>query len=52
METYTWDVLPAALRLPIGDHLVREYAWTLGALAERGLADPTLARQCAQAAGA
>lgn len=38
METYTWEVLPAALRLPIGDQLVREYAWTLGALAERGLA--------------
>lgn len=39
METYTWEVLPPALRLPIGDQLVREYAWTLNALAERGLAD-------------
>lgn len=38
METYTWEVLPAALRLPIGDQLVREYEWTLGALAARGLA--------------
>ncbi|MEO6569455.1 MAG: hypothetical protein ABIO94_11885, partial [Opitutaceae bacterium] len=38
METYTWEVLPAALRLPIGDQLVREYEWTLGALAQRGLA--------------
>jgi hypothetical protein len=43
METYTWEVLPAALRLPIEDQLVREYAWTLGALAERGLADAALA---------
>ena len=26
METYTWEVLPTALRLPIEDQLVREYA--------------------------
>lgn len=39
METYTWEVLPAAWRLPIGEQLVHEYAWTLGALAQRGLAD-------------
>jgi hypothetical protein len=45
METYTWEVLPPALRLPIEDQLVREYAWTLGALAERGLADAGLAAQ-------
>lgn len=38
METYTWEVLPPALRLPIEDQLVREYEWTLGALGERGLA--------------
>ncbi len=38
METYTWEVLPSALRLPIEDQLVREYAWTLGALRERRLA--------------
>lgn len=38
METYTWEVLPPALRLPIEDQLVREYEWTLGALRERGLA--------------
>jgi hypothetical protein len=50
METYTWEVLPPALRLPIEDQLVREYAWTLGALAERGLADPGLAAQCAREA--
>jgi hypothetical protein len=51
METYTWEVLPAAMRLPIEDQLVREYAWTLGALAERGFADPALAAQCAREAG-
>ena len=33
-----WEVLPPALRLPIGDQLVREYEWTLGALSQRGLA--------------
>ena len=38
METYTWEVLPPTLRLPIEDQLVREYEWTLAALAERGLA--------------
>ncbi len=43
METYTWEVLPAPLRLGIQEQLVREYAWTLRALAERGLADETLA---------
>ena len=43
METYTWEVLPPALRLGIEDQLVREYAWTLEALAQRGLADPALA---------
>lgn len=36
METYTWEVLPAALRLPIEDQLVKEYEWTLAALAQRG----------------
>ncbi len=38
METYTWEVLPPALRLPIEEQLVREYEWTLGELAARGLA--------------
>ncbi len=38
METYTWEVLPLALRLPIEEQLVREYEWTLAALAARGLA--------------
>ena len=52
METYTWEVLPPTLRLPIEDQLVREYAWTLGALAERGFAEPALATQCAREAAA
>lgn len=39
METYTWEVLPPAVRLPIEEQLAREYAWTLDALAQRGLAD-------------
>lgn len=43
METYTWEVLPATMRLPIEDQLVREYAWTLEALAQRGLAEPGVA---------
>jgi sugar phosphate isomerase/epimerase len=38
METYTWEVLPPALRLPIEDQLVLEYEWTLAALAARELA--------------
>ena len=39
METYTWEVLPQPLRLPIEDQLVHEYEWTLSALAARGLAE-------------
>jgi hypothetical protein len=50
METYTWEVLPPALRLPIEDQLVREYAWTLGELAQRGLADRAVAAACADRA--
>lgn len=38
METYTWEVLPSALRLPIEDQLVCEYEWTLDALRARALA--------------
>jgi sugar phosphate isomerase/epimerase len=52
METYTWEVLPGALRVGIEDQLVREYAWTLAALAERGLAKPELAQAVAREAGA
>ena len=47
METYTWEVLPAAWRLPIEDQLVREYAWTLGELARRGLAAAADGAACA-----
>jgi hypothetical protein len=43
METYTWEVLPPGLRLGIEEHLAREYAWTLEACAQRGLADVKLA---------
>ncbi len=43
METYTWEVLPPALRLGIEEQLTREYAWTLKACAERGLAGSQLA---------
>lgn len=42
METYTWEVLPPALRLPIEDQIVQEYAWTLQACADRGLADASV----------
>jgi sugar phosphate isomerase/epimerase len=45
METYTWEVLPPALRLGIEEQLTREYAWTLDACAQRGLADAKLAAQ-------
>ena len=51
METYTWEVLPAALRVGIEDQLVGEYAWTVNALAERGLASPALAKQISAEAG-
>lgn len=49
METYTWEVLPANLRLSIEDQLVREYAWALAACAERGLAGPAIAARVAAA---
>ncbi|PTY03854.1 hypothetical protein DB347_21770 [Opitutaceae bacterium EW11] len=39
METYTWEVLPPELRVPIDEQLAREYDWTLAALRERGLAE-------------
>jgi hypothetical protein len=39
METYTWAVLPPALKSQnVVDQLAAEYAWTLAALAQRGLA--------------
>lgn len=52
METYTWEVLPPALRLPIEDQLVREYAWTLEALAQRGLAERAWAEAIGREVGA
>jgi sugar phosphate isomerase/epimerase len=40
METYTWAVLPEPLKTKdVTEQLVAEYEWTLGRLAERGLAD-------------
>jgi sugar phosphate isomerase/epimerase len=38
METYTWAVLPPELQQPVEEQIVREYAWTLAACAQRGLA--------------
>lgn len=39
METYTWEVLPQAMRSgDVVDQLVREYDWTLAELRQRGLA--------------
>lgn len=49
METYTWEVLPSEMRLPVEDQLVHEYTWTLGQLAARGLADAMLSRPRSQA---
>lgn len=31
IETYTWDVLPPGLRLPLGDSIRREFEWVLEA---------------------
>lgn len=39
METYTWEVLPEAMRTgSVVDQLVKEYEWTLGEMRERQLA--------------
>jgi len=44
METYTWAVLPDALRTRnVSDQIVAEYKWTLARLAEHGLARSDLA---------
>jgi sugar phosphate isomerase/epimerase len=32
IETYTWDVLPAGLKLDLTDSIQREYEWVLGVL--------------------
>ena len=38
METYTWEVLPEALRAEkVVDQIAKEYQWTLQALTERGI---------------
>ena len=38
METYTWEVLPEALKQrEVVEQLVAEYEWTLAQLAQRGL---------------
>ncbi len=40
METYTWEVLPPALKSrSVVEQLAAEYDWTLARLAERGLAN-------------
>jgi hypothetical protein len=40
METYTWGVLPEALKKKtVVEQLVAEYEWTLAQLAARGLAN-------------
>jgi hypothetical protein len=40
METYTWEVLPQALKSrSVVEQLASEYDWTLARLAERGLAN-------------
>jgi hypothetical protein len=37
METYTWEVMPAAMKQrDVVDQLVNEYTWTLARFAERG----------------
>lgn len=37
METYTWEVMPAAMKQrDVVDQLVHEYEWTLARFAERG----------------
>jgi hypothetical protein len=38
METYTWEVMPSAMKADIVDQLVAEYAWTLREMNQRGLA--------------
>jgi hypothetical protein len=40
IETYTWDVLPAGLKLDVADSIAREYEWVLGVMKEaRGKAE-------------
>ena len=40
METYTWEVLPKALKsFSVVEQVTKEYQWTLAALKQRGLAE-------------
>jgi len=40
METYTWEVLPEAMRSEaVEDQLVKEYDWTLAEMSKRGLVE-------------
>jgi hypothetical protein len=32
IETYTWDVLPDALKLPMTDSIIREMQWVISLL--------------------
>ena len=34
IETYTWDVLPAGLKVDLGESIAREYEWVLQAMAD------------------
>jgi sugar phosphate isomerase/epimerase len=36
IETYTWDVLPPALKLELGESIAREYEWVLARLGAPG----------------
>jgi hypothetical protein len=46
METYTWAVLPEALKSrDVVEQLVGEYQWTLQRLAEHDLAPATFAAE-------
>jgi hypothetical protein len=33
IETYTWDVLPAGLKVDLAESIAREYDWVLNTLA-------------------
>ena len=35
IETYTWDVLPARLKIDLLESIAREYDWVLGCLRTR-----------------
>ncbi|MPZ20909.1 MAG: metabolite traffic protein EboE [Luteitalea sp.] len=37
IETYTWDVLPAGLKMDLLDSIVREYEWVLGVERDQGI---------------